>query len=194
MGEELGPVALTGSFVRLEPLRPRHAGGLLHAGEDPEIWQWLSRRLLDRESVDRFIADAMEAESRGNEYAFAVIRLADERVVGSTRFMDIQRAHRGVEIGWTWYAKDVWGTVVNPEAKYLLLEHAFERWGAIRVALKTDGKNVRSQGAIRKLGAQYEGVLRSHRIRPDGSVRDTVMYSILSSEWPAVKKNLLARL
>jgi N-acetyltransferase len=139
------------------------------------------------QAIEEWIAAAMQAEEQGQEYAFAVIRNDDDRAIGSTRFMDVQLAHRGVEIGWTWYAPETWGTVVNPEAKYLLLEHAFERWGAIRVQLKTDRLNVRSQAAIRKLGAMFEGTLRNHRIRPDGSLRDSVLFSIVRSEWPALK-------
>lgn len=194
MAENLGPITLAGEFVRLEPLRPSHADGLSQAGTDPEIWRWMSKRLMDKESLLRFIEEAMEAEGRGSEFAFAVVLRSDGRIVGSTRYMEVRAAHRGVEIGWTWYAKDVWGTVVNPEAKYLLLRHAFESWGAIRVELKTDSKNERSRAAILKLGAQFEGILRAHRIRPDGTLRDTAMYSILSTEWPGVKEKLLARL
>lgn len=194
MAEDLGPVTLTGEFVRLEPLRPSHADGLFQAGGDPEIWRWMSKRLMDKESVLRFIEEAMEAEERRREFAFAVVLGSDERIVGSTRYMEVRAAHRGVEIGWTWYARDVWGTVVNPEAKYLLLRHAFESWGAIRVELKTDSRNERSRAAILKLGAKFEGILRAHRIRPDGTLRDTAMYSILSTEWTGVKAKLSERL
>jgi RimJ/RimL family protein N-acetyltransferase len=108
--------------------------------------------------------------------------------------MEVQPRDRGVEIGWTWYAPRCWGTTVNPESKYVLLRHAFEEWGAIRVALKTDVLNVHSQAAIRKLGARFEGVLRQHRIRRDGSYRDTVMFSIVDSEWPHVRERLLSRI
>ena len=128
------------------------------------------------------------------EYAFCVIGQVDGRVVGSTRFMDVTPEARGVEIGWTWYAPDVWGTQVNPEAKLLLMGHAFERWGAIRVYFKTDARNARSRAAILKLGAQFEGILRNHRIRPDGSYRDSAVYSVIDREWPDVRATLLARL
>src|SRR2546428_12889636 len=132
----------------------------------------------------------MRAESQGREYPFVVVRLEDNRVIGSSRYLDVQEDDRTVEIGWTWYSRDAWGGVVNPEAKYLLLRHAFEEWGAIRVCLKTDGLNVHSQNAIRKLGATYEGTLRNHRIRRDGTYRHTVMFSIIESEWPEVKRSL----
>lgn len=193
MTDRLGPTTLEGKFIRLEPLRPHHADGLLEAGQDEAIWRWMSKRLMDKESVLAWIEDAMTAEAQGREYAFAVVRRADGRILGSTRYMEIRAAHRGAEVGWTWYAKDVWGTVVNPEAKLLLLQHAFEDWGAIRMELKTDSKNERSRAAILKLGAEFEGILRAHRIRPDGTLRDTAMYSILRTEWPEVKAKLLAR-
>lgn len=191
---ELGPVVLEGKHLRLEPLRPHHADGLLAAAQDPAIFTWLPRQFTTRDAVEQFIAEALAAEARGVEFAFAVILKEDERVVGSTRYMDVQPAHKGVEIGWTWYSPEVWGTVVNPEAKFLLLRHAFETWGAKRVQLKTDSQNLRSQAAIRKLGAKYEGTLRNHRIRPDGTLRDTVMFSIIDTEWPAVKAGLARRI
>ncbi|HYF79169.1 MAG TPA: GNAT family protein [Symbiobacteriaceae bacterium] len=188
---ELGPVLLSGTHIRLEPLRPHHAPELLLAGRHPEIWPWMSQSLTTEAAVARFIADALKAEEKGLECAFAVVSVSSGKVLGSTRYMDVQAAHRGLEIGWTWYTPEVWGTVVNPEAKFLLLRHAFESWGALRVQLKTDGRNLRSQAAIRKLGAQYEGTLRNHRIRPDGTVRDTAMFSIIDTEWPAIKSGLV---
>lgn len=191
---ELGPVTLTGKHVRLEPLRPHHAPELLAAGRAPEIWPWMPMALTTEAAVAKFIADAMKAEEKGLAYAFTVVSLPKGRVVGSTRYLDVQAADRGLEIGWTWYAPEVWGTLINPEAKYLLLQHAFEGWGALRVQLKTDGQNLRSQAAIRKLGAQYEGTLRNHRIRPNGTIRDTAMFSIIDAEWPGVKAGLLRRI
>jgi len=146
------------------------------------------------EKMKRWLERAMEAESQGREYPFVVVRLEDNRVIGSTRYLDVQEADRNVEIGWTWYAPDAWGGVVNPEAKYLLMRHAFDDWRAIRVALKTDINNRHSQGAIKKLGARYEGTLRNQRIRLDGSYRDTVVFSVIESEWPQVKARLEQRL
>lgn len=190
----LGPVTLSGKHIRLEPLRPGHAGALLQVAQAPEIWTWMSALPVTPEAMDVWIAEALAAQRLGLEYPFAVVRLADGRVVGSTRYMDVQAPSKGVEIGWTWYAPDTWGTAVNPEAKYLLLRHAFEDWGAIRVQLKTDLKNVRSQAAIKKLGAKHEGILRSHRFRRDGTIRDSVVFSIIRDEWPAVKAALERRL
>jgi N-acetyltransferase len=133
-------------------------------------------------------------ESQGSAYPFTVILKETGRIVGSTRYLEVRAEHRGVEIGWTWYAPDAWGTVVNPEAKLLLLRHAFEDWKAIRVQFKTDHLNVHSRNAILKLGAKFEGSLRQHRVRSDGTIRDTVMFSILDTEWPAVQAELLERL
>ena len=150
--------------------------------------------LRSREEVDRRIADGLRAEERKEEYAFAVRLKGDARVVGSTAYFAIVPRNKRTEIGYTWYSKDAQGTVVNPECKFLLLKHAFEDWGAIRVQLGTDANNVHSQRAILKIGAKFEGKLRNHGIRPDGSVRDTTLYSIISSEWPTVKNGLEARI
>jgi N-acetyltransferase len=190
----LGPITLRGTHIRLEPMRPEHAAALLEAGRAPEIWEWMPARPVTPQAMDAWLARASRAEEQGREYPFVVIRMTDGRVIGSTRYLEVQEDDRTLEIGWTWYAPTAWGGVVNPEAKYLLMRHAFEDWRAIRVALKTDVKNVHSQAAIKKLGAQFEGTLRNQRIRPDGSYRDTVIFSIIESEWPAVKARLEQRL
>jgi RimJ/RimL family protein N-acetyltransferase len=175
-------------------MRLEHASTLLEAGNAPEIWEWMPTRPLTPGEMDVWLRKALEAEAQGREYPFVVVRLADNRLLGSTRYLDVQEENRTVEIGWTWYRPDTWGGVVNPEAKYLLMRHAFEEWRAIRVALKTDIKNLHSQAAIKKLGAKFEGTLRNQRIRPDGSYRDTVVFSVIESEWPAVKANLAKRI
>ena len=190
---DLGPVVLEGPHVRLEPLDHRHAGDLAEAAADPLIWRWLPVQVASRADLERWIDDALAAGGAGTEHAFAVIDRQTGRAVGSTRFMDITPAHKGVEVGWTWYARAAWGGVVNPESKLLLLGHAFEGWGAIRLYLKTDSLNERSRAAIARLGAKYEGDLRNHRIRPDGSYRHSSHYSILDSEWPVVKRSLEER-
>lgn len=151
-------------------------------------------RLLSREDVDRRIADGVRAEEGSEAYAFAVFRRRDNLVIGSTSYFGVAPKRKIAEIGYTWYLPEVWGTVVNPECKLLLLRHAFEDWDAIRVQLGTDSNNVHSQRAILKLGAKFEGRLRNHGFRHDGSIRDTMLYSIISSEWPAVKKGLEARI
>jgi N-acetyltransferase len=190
----LGPLSLRGTHIRLEPLRPEHAAALLEAGKAPEIWDWMPARPLTPPAMDAWISKALAAQAQGREYPFTVVRAGDDRIIGSTRYLEVQEDDRTVEIGWTWYSPDAWGGAVNPEAKFLLMRHAFEDWRAIRVALKTDINNVHSQAAIKKLGARFEGTLRNQRIRPDGSYRDTVMFSIIESEWPAVKTRLQARL
>src|SRR5438105_7643165 len=151
----LGPISLTGSHIRLEPMRLVHAAALLEAGRSPEIWEWMPARPLAVDTMNRWLETAIQAEAEGREYPFVVVRLMDDRVIGSTRYLDVHEDDRTVEIGWTWYAPTAWGGVVNPEAKYLLLSHAFDQWRAIRVALKTDVKNLHSQAAIKKLGARY---------------------------------------
>jgi RimJ/RimL family protein N-acetyltransferase len=191
---ELGPVVLEGRLIRLEPLRPAHSEDLTRAAADESIWRWLPVQVRGKEDLERWLAEAMAAEATGAEYPFAVIDRASGKAVGSTRYLDVSRQHSGVEVGWTWYARDVQGSAVNPEAKYLLLKHAFEDWGAIRLFLKTDSLNERSRAAIVKLGAKYEGDLRNHRIRPDGSYRHSSYYSILDTEWPEVKRGLEERL
>ena len=190
----LVPIALEGTHVRLEPLLHDHARGLHAATEDDELWSWLSYDLRDPAMLERWMKEAFDARDRGTEMPFAVILRTSGDVIGSTRYLDIRSTFKGLEIGWTWYRRDTWGGPVNPECKYLLLRHAFEVWGAIRVCLKTDIKNLHSQNAIKKLGAKYEGTLRNHYIRRDGTYRDSVYFSIIDTEWPAVKRGLEERL
>jgi len=191
--QRLGPCVLEGRFVRLEPLRKRHARALFEAGRGLD-WAWVLSPLRTREAVDSRIAEGLRAERRDNEYAFAVVTRRDALVIGSTSYLGIVAKHRMAEIGSTWYSPEFWGTAVNPESKLLLMKHAFEDWGAVRVQLKTDANNLHSQEAIVKLGAKFEGTLRNHGIRPDGSVRDAFLYSIIASEWPKVKSGLIARI
>lgn len=183
----LGPVTLQGQTVRLEPLTQQHRDGLWAVAQTPEIWDHLLLRLDTPEAVEEFVAAKQTA---AREYAFAVVLAASGQVAGCTTYLEVDEVNRTVEVGGTWYAPDVWGTKVNPEAKLLLLRHAFEDWGALRVSLLTDIRNLHSQAAIRKLGAKYEGTIRRHRIRRDGSLRDSVLFSILK---PDVKAGLLAR-
>jgi RimJ/RimL family protein N-acetyltransferase len=190
---DLGPTTIEGRFVRLEPLRANHAAALWEVARGMD-WGSMLGPLRSRKEVDQRIKDRLSAERRKAEYAFAVFLKPMNRMVGSTSYLEVAPKRRIAEIGSTWYSLDVQGTVVNPESKYLLLRHAFEDWGAIRVQLGTDIMNVHSQRAIAKLGAKFEGRLRNHGIRLDGSIRDTMLYSIISSEWPTVKKDLEARI
>lgn len=185
------PVVLEGRHARLEPLAPEHASDLAAAGRDPSVWTWMPRTpLRDAADARAMIAEALEAARDGSQVPFALVERASGRAVGSTRYLDVRRAHRGLEIGWTWIAPAWQRTALNTEAKRMLLAHAFEDLGALRVQLKTDHRNDRSQRAIERLGARREGTLRAHMVRPDGSVRDTVMYAIVAAEWPEVRARL----
>jgi len=189
------PVELRGRHVRLEPLAGRHAGDLLAAGGDDETWLYMPRpKLRTIDDALAMIRDAAVETAAGREVAFAIVDAASGKAAGSTRFLDLQRTHRGLEIGWTWIGPAWRRTPVNTECKLLLLAHAFEDLGAYRVTLKTDARNERSQRAIERIGAVREGVLRRHRLCWDGCVRDTVYYGITDAEWTAVKERLAAML
>lgn len=185
------PVTLTGKFVRLEPLSEDHVPGLAAIGIDDSIWRYMPYGYMRNEGDIRgWVREIMDRSKGGADVPFAAIDLASGCVAGATRYMEIRPAHRGLEIGGTWYGEAYRRTRVNTECKYLLLEHAFERLGCIRVQLKTDLRNERSQRAIERLGAVKEGVLRNHLVLPDGYVRNSVYYSILDTEWPTVKARL----
>lgn len=189
------PVTLAGRYARLEPLAPGHAADLFAASRGGDFWHFMPRPpFASLEDTAAWIRSTQAAVDTGQEVVFAVVSVADSRAVGSTRYLDIRRSDRALEIGWTWLAAAAQRTALNTECKLLLFEHAFETLGAIRVQLKTDGRNQRSQRAIERLGAVREGVLRQNRVNWDGYVRDTVYYSILAAEWPTTKQRLYARL
>jgi RimJ/RimL family protein N-acetyltransferase len=189
------PITLTGRTVRLEPLAEHHAHDLWEAGADPSIWEFMlyGERRTEAD-IHEWVLDILSRRQRLGDVPFAVIFLASGKAVGATRYMNVVPKDRGLEIGGTWYGVQYQRTAVNTECKYLLLQHAFEGLGVIRVQLKTDARNLRSQKAIERLGAVKEGVLRNHMILPDGRVRDSVFYSILDREWPEVKKRLEEKL
>ena len=187
---DLSPVELTGARARLVPMQPPHAAGLYEAGRAPEIWTYMPMQIRTLDDMRRLVDDALRAQRAGEELPFVIIDRETDQIVGSTRLMDVSVAHRGVEIGWTWLSQGAQRTRINTECKYLLLRHCFETLHALRVTLKTDLRNVRAQQAIERLGAVREGVLRRHRILPDGYVRDSVYYSIILEEWPAIKERL----
>jgi RimJ/RimL family protein N-acetyltransferase len=192
---KLFPVTLTGRHVRLEPLAESHLASLLRHGADAAIWRWMPTLRDDpRESVRIWFERAVAGTARGDVVAWAIVDVASGDAVGGTTYLDIALADKRVEIGSTWHAPAVWRTAINTEGKFLLLRHAFETLGCNRVQLKTDQRNERSQAAIARLGAVREGVLRSQMVMPDGWVRDTVMFSIIKAEWPAVKARLEARM
>jgi RimJ/RimL family protein N-acetyltransferase len=192
---EIKPVILEGLHVRLEPLTEQHAPGLAAVGLNDEIWLNMPYGQMRSEAdILGWVRGVLGHASEGTDLPFVVIHLATGRVAGATRYLEIHPEHRGLEIGGTWYGPEFQRTAVNTECKYLLLRHAFEVLGCIRVQLKTDLRNERSQRAIERIGAIREGVLRNHMIVPDGRFRHSVYYSILEGEWPAVKVRLEALL
>lgn len=184
------PVRLEGRTVRLEPLNDSHFDALITTGADPCIWTHLPFDGSDGPKLRRELGSAILQRSSGSQYPFTIIRQRDNAIIGSTRLFDIFQEHRKLEIGWTWYAPEVWGMGYNLETKLLLLRFIFDTLRANRVQLKTRDTNLRSKAAIEKIGGIYEGVLRNDRVLPDGSVRNTVVYSIIREEWPAVEKRL----
>jgi N-acetyltransferase len=183
---------LAGRVVRLEPLREAHREALRPVAQDERIWTTSLTHALGP-AFDTWFDEALRERDAGRRRPFAV-RLTDGTLVGSSSYLDVTPEHRRVEIGATWHHPEVWGTAVNPECKLLLLGHAFDAMRVNRVALVTDALNLRSQAAIAKLGAVREGVLRSDRITQGGRVRDSVIFSILAAEWPAVRTRLEQRL
>ena len=185
------PVTLEGSHAVLEPLARCHAEGIFATIRDPEIHRYLPVPGFDvLADCERWIDSANEEMRRGEAVVFAIIQSSDGEVAGSTRYFDFQVADRGLEIGWTWLGKRFQRTAINTEAKYLLLRHAFETLGAVRVQLKTDRRNVASQRAIERIGGVLEGTHRKHRLVWDGHIRDTVYYSVVDEEWPSVKSRI----
>jgi len=192
---EVKPVTLTGKVVRLEPLSEAHVRGLTAVGMNDEIWRWLPYGVMkNEENIRGWVREMLKRAANGADRPFAVIHLSSGRVAGATRYMDIHPKDYALEIGGTWYGVEFQHTAVNTEAKYLLLRHAFEDLKCIRVQIKTDLRNERSQKAIERIGAVREGVLRNNMIMPDGYYRSSVYYSILENEWPAVKARLEAML
>ncbi|MBI3899674.1 MAG: GNAT family N-acetyltransferase [Gammaproteobacteria bacterium] len=183
-------IVLEGETVRLEPLALRHAPGLAKAIADGELWKISVTVVPHPDDLSHFFDAAESAFINGRELAFAVIDKASDAIAGSTRFRCIECAHRRVEIGFTFLGKSWQRTHVNTEAKYLMLRHAFESWQCNRVELLTDVLNTSSRNAIVRIGAKEEGIVRSHMVMRDGRVRDSVMFSIVRSEWPVVKQAL----
>ncbi len=188
-------VVLEGRHVRLEPLEERHRVDLLVAArQDPLTFRFMASDLSRADTWDTYLREALDGAARGEYVPWATVDRASGRAVGSTRFGDIAPDHGRLEIGWTWIAPSHQRTAVNTEAKLLQLGYAFDQLGATRVALKTDGRNQRSQAAIARLGAVREGTLRRHMRLPDGFLRDTVYFSILAEEWPPIRSRLEERL
>ena len=188
------PATLEGNGVRLEPLSREHEKGLIEAAKDGRLWELFFTSVPEPENASKYIEDALKGQERGDMLPWAVRDLKSGTIVGSTRYHDIIPAADRVEIGWTWYAARCQRSHVNTTCKLLLFEYAFEKLACQVVGLRTDNFNFRSQRAIEALGAKKDGVIRHHWPRRDGSVRDSVMYSVLVHEWPDVKKHLVLRL
>lgn len=190
---DIRPTVLEGRHVRLEPLAMSHHAGLAQV-LDPTLLQWFTQPVTTGEDLRGFIATAIEEQAQGRSLPFATIDRATGRTIGSTRFGNIDRANRRVEIGWTWIGRVWQRTAVNTEAKLLMLAHAFEAWSAIRVEFKTDSRNAQSRAALARLGATEEGYFRNHMVTASGRIRHSVWFSIVDSDWPMVKRRLEARL
>ena len=190
------PLSLIGAHVRLEPLRAEHAPLLWEIAKNhlADLFQWIPYQLSSQEDFQEFNRQVLDEQRRGVSISFATFELASNHIAGTTRFMNMELANRKVEIGSSWIAPPWQRTVVNTEAKYLMLCHAFETWRCLRVELKTDALNQRSRQAILRLGAKEEGVLRKHMLTWNGRERDSVYFSILDTEWPEVKARLEAKL
>jgi N-acetyltransferase len=194
-GWEGASARLVGRLVVVEPLAPEHEGDLWEAARDPEVWRWLPwHAAADRETFHGWLEDALARQDAGLDVPFAVVDRTSGKAIGSTRYLNLRPEHRGIEIGWTWNARRAWGSGANAEAKLLLLRHAFETLGCMRVEFKTDALNVRSRAALEALPARFEGVFCKHMLVRDSAVRDSAYYAITDDEWPAVRANLERRL
>lgn len=184
---KIEPLVLEGSSVRLEPMRVDHLPALIKVGLDESIWKWTTNIVKTDADLERYVRDALAAQMIGSSLPFVTIEKGSGKVVGSTRFGNIDTTNRKVEIGWTWIGPEFQRTAVNSEAKLLMLSHAFEVWQCVRVELKTDANNEQSRTAILRIGAAEEGRLRNHMITESGRFRDSVLFSIIESEWETVK-------
>jgi N-acetyltransferase len=191
---QVEPIVLEGHGIRLEPLTDEHRDGLAAAVTDGRLWELWFARVPAPDRVGAYVADALKGQREGHMLPWAVRELTGNAIIGSTRYHDIVSAIDRVEIGYTWYAQSRQRTHVNTTCKLLLLGHAFETLGCKVVGIRTDNFNFPSQRAIEALGAKKDGMIRHHAARPDGTVRDTVIYSILASEWPDVRRHLEWRL
>ena len=182
------PVVLTGETLQLEPLRQEHAQGLYNRGRSADDWRYMPRAcFIDMADTRQWIDEAIDAPG---QLPFAIVERAKNKVIGSTRYLNIRPEHRSLEIGWTWLGQQWQRTTANTEAKLLLLSHAFDRLGCVRVEFKTDARNARSQRALERIGATREGVLRKHMIVQGNFARDSVYFSVIDSDWPEVRERL----
>ena len=191
---KIEPVTLEGEFVRLEPMRVDHLPALVKVGMDESLWKWTANVVNNEADIERYVRAALADQMLGRSLPFVTLEKESGKVIGSTRFGNIDTANRKAEIGWTWINPEWQRTAINTEAKLLMLTHAFEVWKCIRVELKTDANNKRSRKAIARIGAREEGTLRNHMITETGRFRDSVYFSIIESEWESVKTKLASKL
>lgn len=191
---DLTPATLEGPTIRLEPLAATHLDALSQIAFAPDLWQATVSRLATRRDLETYVEEAWAEQRAGTALPFATVLKATGQVIGSTRFGNAVPVHRRIEIGWTWVARPWQRSGANREAKYLMLRHAFEHWECLRVEFKTSAVNERSRTALTRLGAVEEGTLRHHMVNADGSLRDSVYFSILAEEWPAVRRRLEERI
>jgi RimJ/RimL family protein N-acetyltransferase len=190
----LTPLILEGSSVQLQPLSESHHEALCAVGLDPELWKWIPIQVLDRDQMMRFIRAQLSDQEKGTSIPFATVDRVSGKVVGSTRFMNIDAPNKRVEVGSTWIAKPWQRSAINTEAKYLMMRHAFETLDCNRVEFKTDSLNTQSRNAILRIGAKEEGIFRNHMVTWSGRLRHSVYFSVIASEWPRVKANLEAKI
>jgi RimJ/RimL family protein N-acetyltransferase len=191
---EVAPLQLEGNFIRLVPLSLSHLDQLADVAFDPELWRWTITQITTPAELQSYIETALKEQAAGTSLPFATVLKSNNQAIGSTRFGNIDRGNRHVEIGWTWLGRAWQRTAANTEAKLLMLRHAFDTLGCLRVELKTDSLNQRSRQAILRLGAKEEGIFRNHMITDSGRIRHSAYYSIICSEWPAVRDSLIEKL
>ncbi len=190
MNNWLKPIELEGKFVKLVPLNFNHKKGILNAAADGNLWELWYTSVPSEKTIEQYIDFALKEQNLRRSLPFVVIEKSTNKIIGSTRYCNAEPEHKRLEIGYTWYAKSFQKTGVNTECKFLLLRYAFETLGAIAVEFRTHWHNHPSRNAIERLGAKQDGILRNHRIEIDGTIRDTVVFSIIENEWKAVKKSL----
>jgi len=184
------PIVLEGTRVRLEPLSMAHVPQLSDVGLDPDLWRWTPTTVTSQDEMCTYVQAALTMQGDGSALPFAIVDRSSGKAIGSTRFGNIEKSHRRLEIGWTWIAPPWQRSAINTEAKHLMLKHAFEVFHCMRVEMKTDSLNERSRKAALRIGAKEEGILRNHMVTHNGRIRHTVYYSIIDTEWPAVKTAL----
>jgi len=191
---DTSPRTLTGTKVSLVPLELNQVDRLCEIGLDPDLWQWVPTKVKSKDEMYKYVESALTDQSKGSALPFAILELQSGQIVGTTRLGSVNRRDNNAEIGWSWIAKPWQRTSVNTEAKLLLLSHAFDSWGCVRIEFTTDARNEQSRAALLRIGATLEGILRKNRIMPEGRVRDTAVFSITDDDWPRVKDGLVNKL